>query len=122
MRIYIAGKYGAHSLPSKERLRNTMKAIEAGRKLILMGHNPFIPHLLHFVHEGWEVDIGQKYYELDTEWLKQCDAILMLDSWKESPGARKEESLAIELGISVYMSIDEIPYVSSPNDKEAIDD
>ena len=112
MKIYVAGKYGNH-LPSVYRLDNVMKAIETGRQLILKGHNPFIPHLTHFIHEGWDTDIGEKWYELDLEWLKCCDAIFMIDNWEDSKGAKLEYQKAIDLEIQIYYRMEDVPNGSS---------
>jgi len=111
MRIFIAGKYGSHELPSDVRLSNVHKAIDAARELIKLGHSPFCPHLSHFVHEdwGWEGSTPECWYKIDNEWLSCADAVLMLDNWQDSPGAMAELALAIRLFKPVYLSIQEVP-------------
>jgi hypothetical protein len=110
MKIYIAGKYGAHSLPVKQRLANVNKAIEIGRELIRMGHCPFIPHLSHYIHEGWANQVDSNaWYAIDIIWLQCCDAILMLDNWEDSQGAKLEHELAIRLHLPIYYSLGELP-------------
>jgi len=112
MKVFISGKYGSHDLPSEIRLANTMKAIEAGRNLIKMGHDPFIPHLSHWVHDGWGWDgsTAELWYEIDLRWLECCDAILMLEGWGDSVGAQREHKYARQwLGIPVYYAIEDVP-------------
>ena len=111
MKIYIAGKYGSHDLPTDERLANTMKAIEVGRELIKKGHMPFIPHLSHWIHEGWgwQGSTSELWYSIDLEWLRCCDAILMLDGWEDSVGAGMELDCAKLLGMTVYYDLEDVP-------------
>jgi len=111
MKIFVSGKYGPHALPAEQRLANTMLAIEAGRELIKKGHMPFIPHFSHFVHEGWgwPGSTSQLWYSIDLEWLRCCDAILMLRGWSESAGARVERKRAVNLGMTVYYGLEDVP-------------
>lgn len=110
-KVYIASSYGRrHGLSDKECEANTYKAIEAGRELILKGYIPFIPHLFHFVHSGWEVDIEESiYFEIVSSWIQYCDALLVasMPQW-EGSGVLREIELAEELGVPVYYKIEDL--------------
>ncbi len=100
MRIYIAGPYSSDD--PAERLRNTERAMHAGRVLLAHGHAPFIPHLSHYF-DGWANERAkpvryQQYLEWDAAFLEVCDAVLMLGS---SPGADREIDLAARLRIPI---------------------
>lgn len=104
MRIYVAGPYSAPT--AEERLANTIRAMEAGRELVLLGHAPYIPHLSHYFDE-WLQSIGEEIaYDEYIEWgmaiLEGCQAVLAIGS---SPGTDREVALAREIGIPVFTSI-----------------
>lgn len=100
MRIYIAGPYTKGDVA-----QNVKRAIDAGDKLLEMGHAPFVPHLTHFWHF-----VSPKPYEtwlkLDREWIPFCDAILRLPG--ESAGADNEVAYGKALGKKIYYSIEGI--------------
>ena len=98
--IYIAGPY---TLPDKE--VNVKKAIEVANEVWEAGYFPYLPHLNHY----WDLQTPHDYEDwlaLDAEWLKQCDALIRIPGLSE--GADYEVSLAEELGIPVYYSLDEM--------------
>ena len=101
MRIYVSAPYSKGDV-----CINVRKAIEAGDRLLEMGHTPFIPHLTHFWHY-----VSPKPYEtwleIDRRWIDCCDAVLRLEG--ESNGADLEVKYAKNLGKTVYYSLDEIP-------------
>lgn len=101
MKIYIAGPYSKGDVA-----QNVRNAIHAGDYVSRFGHIPFIPHLTHF----WHMLCPHEYefwMEQDDVWLAECDAILRLEG--ESAGADREVERALELGLSVYTSIFDIP-------------
>ena len=109
MRIYIAGKYSAKT--KKEREKNTKEAMKAWWKLIDSGFLPFCPHLSHFL-TGDNPTFGMDrnppaefWYQYDAEWLKLCDAILVISN---SDGVAKEIEIAQSLLIPVFYSVREL--------------
>ena len=112
MRVYLAHTYGRrHGLSDSQCESNALKSIEWGRKLITKGHNPFIPNLYHFVHNGWDFSPDEDFWlKLVTEWLCYCQAVFVAEmpSW-EGSGVQFEIDLARKLGMPVYFSIKEIP-------------
>lgn len=109
MKLYITYPYGRRNGLSEEECKaNAMKAIELGRELILKGHNPYIPHLYHFVHKGWEDSPDEdKYFELVSAWIQDCDAVL-IGAQTLTVGMQREIRIAESLGKDIYWDIDEI--------------
>lgn len=107
IKIYVAGAYSASTWEDKQ--VNTDKAVEIGVQLILKGHNPFIPHLTHYV-DKMAIDNNinipwEKWIQIDDEWLCLCDGFLLIS---HSRGADMELKRAKELGKKIYYSLDEI--------------
>ena len=114
MKIYIAGTYSAPTW--KEKQINTDKAIWAGIQVMLKGHNPFIPHLTHYIDKmAYDKNIFisyDKWMEIDNEWLELCDAFLYLNS---SKGANVELEKAKKLDKIIFYDLNEIPILISEN-------
>ena len=125
MKIYIAGPYTPRNCDlhtaSIIAHRNTKRAIEFFWKLIRKGHYPYVPHLTHFVHletpENAPLLPQDFWYNFDLEWLKCCDAILMMPGWETSRGARLEHETAKKLGLKIYYHVDQVPEAGG-EDKE----
>ncbi len=112
MKVYIAHTYGRRwGLTEEECELNTQKSIEFGRKVMLKGHNPFIPNLFHYVHKGWR-DSPQEdvYFRLVSDWIEDCDALLVAEMppW-EGSGVEREVKIAEALGKKIYYNLEEIP-------------
>lgn len=109
IKVYVAGPYS-----KPDPCINTHRAILAGQRLWDAGYAPFVPHLTHF----WHTILPQPYetwLEMDAEWITSCAVMLRLPG--ESPGADKEVSLAVSLGISVVNSVEEL-YMKHPIARE----
>jgi hypothetical protein len=111
MRIYVAGPYKPRGNDMHDAARlvyhNTRKAILIGIELIKKGHNPYIPHLTHYIHI--ESDVGwppEKWIELDNEWLDYCDALYYI---APSGGADRELERAKSQNKPIYYSLEEVP-------------
>jgi hypothetical protein len=108
MRIYVAGPYSGKN--ENEILTNVRAAMEAGEALMRAGHQPFIPHLAHFI-DYWQKFRGRQFsceqwLEWGLSWIEVCDGVFLL---KPSPGANKEVARAEALGKPVYFSLKDIP-------------
>lgn len=106
----MAGPYTAGLQAEVE--RNVAAAIDAGIQLLKLGHVPFIPHLTHYV-DARAREIGkeitwEEFIQWDLEWLKTCDALLYLGT---SKGADLELRAAVERGMEIFKSVNEIPQV-----------
>lgn len=91
MRIYISGQMAG--LGEKE---YAAKFNAAEKKLRSEGHEPINP--VTVAAYGLDYD---KSMEVDKILLESCNAVYMLDNWKESRGARQERNHAMELGLDV---------------------
>lgn len=96
--VYIAGPYTA--LNEAGVVANVRKAEVAGQEVLAMGLIPVIPHkitshwdtwgiLTHWTHEQWLENFCKPL-------LLRCDAIYLIEGWRESKGAKIEHALAIE--------------------------
>ena len=97
-RIYVAGPYSADN-PRRTQL-NVNEAISVGCELLKKGYAPFIPHLCHYI---WLHPAGNFEYET---WTNVCDALFFIG---ESPGANNELKIAKEMGLTIYMKLEEVP-------------
>lgn len=108
MKIYVAGPYTATG--PVEGQRNVDRAMAAGIVLIQRGHQPFVPHLTHYLDRyAWGLGVVLGYEEWMTYnrvWLAQCDALLYL---APSPGADRERAYAAELGLPIYDTLEQVP-------------
>lgn len=99
-RIYIASPYTKGDVTQNVRLQ-----IDVADELMDEGYVPFVPLLSHFQHMIHPRDY-EEWIEIDKEWVLSCDAVLRLGG--ESEGADGEVDLALEKGIPVFFSIEEL--------------
>jgi len=71
---------------------------------VKLGHYPYVPHLNAFWHLVHPRD-HHEWLDMDFVWLEQCNVLLRLPG--DSRGADAEVRLAHEIGIPVYLSMDE---------------
>jgi hypothetical protein len=111
LRIYVAGPYSPVEVEGNNKIvvaaRNVNRAIEIAIELIKKGHNPFVPHLNHYIsiHEGCPLNVP--WYKLDYSFV---------DHWAEglfyighSYGADLELARAKKLGLKIFYSLEEVP-------------
>ena len=116
MKIYVSGAYTPSRVEPHDAARiahqNTLKAIDVGLRLIEKGHLPFIPHLTHFLHIHSPAEIPPSFwYQYDLAWLHACDAVLMMEGWTKSHGAKMEHDFALQHGKKIYYGLEEVPEV-----------
>lgn len=98
--IYIAGPY-RH--PKEHGVfDNIMNAREAGTAIAGRGDEwfPVCPHLNSMFMGGIRED--DYWLDGDLELMRRCDALLLLDGWEESSGARAEREVAEAAGIPCF--------------------
>lgn len=98
MRVYISGP-----IKDNEDFRDDFIELEALARDLFPGSSIYNPVTLG---EGLEVMLGRvptygEYMKLDIEYLVKCDAILMMQGWETSSGARCEHLVAIMCDIRV---------------------
>ena len=96
MKIYIAGRISnnPHYLLEFKR---------AEIQILHLGHTPLNP----VKNIGFEY---KDYIDMGLNELMHCDAILLLNGWEMSSGARLERQYANTVGIQVFHSIEDIPH------------
>ena len=107
MRVYVAGPYSGPNVI--DILAKMRKGLMVTIDVLKKGHAPFSPWLdfqFGLVADDITIDM---YYRFSMEWLEGAEAVLMVPGWEISKGASKERDRAIELGIPVYYSVDELP-------------
>ncbi|WP_091227963.1 DUF4406 domain-containing protein [Microbacterium sp. 3J1] len=110
--ILIAGPYrsGTNGHPALI-ARNLERLEEAAAPIHRLGHVPMIGEWVALPvlrgMDGTEVEGGDVMYETARRLLQHCDAVLRLPG--ESAGADKDVEIALERGLPVYRSLEEIP-------------
>ncbi len=100
MKIYVAGPYTPADGREETRLENIGLASETAKFLLTLGHTPFCPHTMT---AGWEdVCSWEDFLRMDIEWLRMCDAIVLLPGWQTSRGARMEYEEALKEGLVIF--------------------
>lgn len=91
MRVYISGKITG----IEDTAHQLFEAAEI--ELQKQGFKTVNPLKLNHVHDkSWE-----SYMKEDVKALCDCDAIYLLDNWKDSKGAKIERKIAEYLGLIV---------------------
>ncbi|WP_181164261.1 DUF4406 domain-containing protein [Microbacterium foliorum] len=110
--ILIAGPYRSGTGGDPALIaRNLERLEEAAAPIHRLGHVPMIGEwvalpILRGIDEA-DVADGDVMYETAHRLLQHCDAVLRLPG--DSAGADKDVEIALERGLPVYRSIDEIP-------------
>ena len=93
--VYVAGSYTpTNAKTNHDHVRftqwNVDKAIDVGIRLIRLRFVAVIPHLSHYIQLRMAEDFAEGWYDYDNRLLDACNAILMMDNWRESKGATAE--------------------------------
>ncbi len=106
MRVFIAGPYTAKT--PEEIRENVERAMIAGLSIMEFGHQPFVPHLSHWLDlcatGGGECISYARWLEWSLSWGGCCDALICIGT---SPGAGREVAEAVAAGIPVFESVAE---------------
>lgn len=106
MKIYVAGKLNAGAV---NYIKNVHDMMEVAVKLREMGPAPFVPCLdvlLGFMSGNWGYE---DYIGCNMPFVEVCDAILMMPSWEDSPGAMREYDEAVIKNVKIYYQIEDVP-------------
>lgn len=103
-RVYISGPIRGYELEErKETFRCAQMALLG---MGLVGVNPFENGLP-------DNRPDEEHLRMDLKMLLDCDAILMLDGWGKSVGARLELSVACHCGMPVMHTRDSLRLISA---------
>lgn len=86
---------------------NINKAIIAAQAVIDKGHLPFIPQSMFAFWEDDGYDM-KKIMETCFAWIKECDAVLVLNIGSEGGGTWSAREVAREAGLKIFESLDQI--------------
>lgn len=114
MKVYVAYRYSCEGkvVPI---LNSIGRATQAGVELERKGFIAYVPHfdwLLAAVDgiDGKPSITLEQYYKHGIEWLKYCDALLLVDpeDYGSSKGVTAEVDYCLDHDIPVFTSVDEI--------------
>lgn len=94
---YISGPYRAPSIDGT--YNNIHNARRIAREYWLKGYAVICPHMNTAMMDGRDTD--EMFLDGDIEILKRCDAIVMIEGWENSIGARMELAAAERHGLEV---------------------
>lgn len=96
--IYVAGAYKGDTVA------NTAKAEEISIALIRNKWNVFTPHKNTFGYEKYEDhELSEStWISMDLGMLERCDALYVINNWRESLGTQTEICFADEHGIPTF--------------------
>ncbi len=100
--VYIAGKF--RGADAWEIANNIHKAATLALEVWKAGMTAICPHLNTAVFQGALPD--DVWLKGDLEILSRCDAVLVVDNWMHSEGARAEVAYAARRGIIVTKSLE----------------
>jgi len=103
MIIYIAGAYRADTPEGIK--ANIQKAREVALEVWKAGHTAICPHLNTANFEEYADLSHERYIQGDLEIISRCDAVLLMDNWQTSRGAKQEKAYAESRGIPVYNTL-----------------
>jgi|ERR1035437_2596565 hypothetical protein len=102
VRVYIASPY-----TNGDKIKNVRLQVEVSNELMNRGYAPYTPLLTHF-QQILIARTEHDWLDLDMNFLICCDVLIRIKPIIDgeelpSPGADKEEKLAIESKIPVYV-------------------
>lgn len=111
MWIFLSGKLSAPTV--EEEYENVQEAIAVAIKLMKKGHIVIIPHLTQYIADHPDCDLPRTY-EFWVDWwdfahIRLCDALFLMENWEDSVGALKEVAYATQLGLPMFITLDEVP-------------
>lgn len=101
--VYIAGPFSAST--SAGIFRNTAAAVAFGQEVRALGLVPMVPHVA-ILPTDTTPDAYEAAMRECFEILSRCDALVLMPSWRQSPGAVRECERAEALGLEVFESLE----------------
>ena len=120
--VYVAGPYSGPTHDGRSYFiisANIMMARECAKKIWKAGAVALCPHL-NTEHFELDADLpAEAYYEGDLALLKNCDAIFMMSTWRDSKGAILEKDFAEKRGLPVFYDIEALKAWLVDGEREA---
>ena len=106
--VYVAGAFSAESTLAIGRNihRGISKAVEVLKQEGMIPYCPWLDFLFSVV-TGTVIE-SEEIYEYSMDWLRRCDALLVVEGWEESAGTKVEIGEAVSLGKPVFYDIDRL--------------
>jgi len=111
IKIYVVGAY--RDKRGANFVRNNIRAAElAGQELALLSDKicPIVPHLLWGLWDGLKAE--DYFLECGRAVLGMCNAILVLPSYKNSEGSKREIELARKSGKHIFYYPQDMPKIT----------
>lgn len=118
MCIYVASRLSVHPHPEPEMenyevilgyIYNLRESFKAAAEIWRKGHYPYVPGFDFLLY----LELGEPYpklpYGAGLEWVKRCDAILILNGLEDSPGVQKEFKEAKKRHKKIFYRTEDIP-------------
>jgi hypothetical protein len=102
--VYIAGPFRGASYWQQE--QNVRRAEELALEVWRMGAAAVCPHTITRFYQGELPDAV--WLDGDIAVMLRCQAVLMLPDWPRSSGATEERRVALEAGIPVFETLDDL--------------
>lgn len=116
MIIYIAGKITAPT--DYEVISNVNAGIDAGNKVMALGHNVIVPHLSYFQQKRMKKRPDKYWwYKYDFKMIDVCDAIVVISI---SQGVKGEIEYAKQRGIPVYYHVSDLPFLTDATEQSIV--
>lgn len=113
--VYVAGPYRAETREGVA--QNVAAARHVGRLCVQKGWFPVLPtvNTAHFDHDFPGLADDQYWLDGTMEMMRRCDAVVLVDGWQYSSGAKAEIEEARKMGLKVYMSSHVLPELAKVN-------
>lgn len=104
--VYVAGRFSAPDRAGVE--ANIASAVKVGIQVAQLGACPLVPHA-NTSHPEYESCQPYEFWIESTMALLKCsDALITVDGWSTSSGARKEVAWAKSVGTPVFHDVGEL--------------
>jgi hypothetical protein len=104
--VYLSGPITPKNGRTAE--RNAADALAVHLRLVKDGIPSFCPHLCGMFPSAWTDVSYDQWMAYDLAVLDRCTHVLMLDGWRESAGADLEVRYAVDRGMPIAFSEDEL--------------
>lgn len=113
--VYVAGPYRAETREGVA--QNVAAARHVGRLCVQKGWFPVLPtvNTAHLDHDFPGLADDQYWLDGTMEMMRRCDAVVLVDGWQYSSGAKAEIEEARKMDLKVYMSSHVLPELAKVN-------